>query len=1165
MNQLHVHRGNRMERLAGVLVERLAGAPPPDPMTPVRIVVGSRGMARWLRNLIADRLGVCANVAFPFPAPFISEVLSDVLGDATPQVDPWSPEALAWSVLDVLPELLGSEAFAPVARYLRGWPRDGRPVDHRAFALARQIADLLDRYVHLRRDWIAAWEGGPAPRDLPTDDLDARWQRALWRALVARIGAPHLGRRVTRFERALARPADSRTPGVSEVHVFGLSSLPSAWLDVLSHLALRARVDLYLLAPSDRYWVDFLMREEVRACLRTRSASDLAEREEAFARQNPILTSLGRVSRDLQGLLEALPPERYYQAGDDDLFEDPRPPPSLGEPPRLLHQLQADLRELSPAFDPRRPLRAEDDSLRVHACHGPTRQVEVLRDVLLGLFDDDPTLEPRDVLVMTPDIEAYAPLVAATLTEGRRAPRPIPGGAPGAIDWGAVGAPSVPIEIADRPIRETNPVADLVLRVLDLAEARVTASAVADLLALDPVRHRFDLSDQDVVTLRRFIRDAGIRWGLDPADRARADQPAEEQNTWRFGLDRLALGALMDEDEGPFGGCSPVAPGGADELALLGRFAAFCAALFEQVEALRAPRPYAAWARALLDTADSLCDVSDRAGWLREEVAAQLEDLSRAAAGFDEPLDLGAARRSLAGRFEVASGGDRPISHAVTVCALQPMRSVPFRVICLLGMDDDAFPRSGRHLGFDLTRRAPRLGDHDARDEDRHLLLEAILSARARLHVFYTGRDPRSNEPIAPAVPIGELLDRLERSFEPPPGAPSVRALVHVAHPVQPFSPGNFSPRSDGFDARMARAATALARARTGRQGLFELDERLEDADGPADVHLDDLAALLLRPTRALLNRSLGLYLQERDEALADREPVEVAGLDRWRLDDEILRAALAQDPTGARIPELSEVARDLRARGLIPLGTAGRGLAEERLTRVSEVLGEARAVLAGAGPVDVELRLADGTRLAGRIPRVDPNSGALVDVQTSSPEGAGRLIRAWVRLLALQAREPRQARRAVLVGAAQEGAAQVHVQGPRQDEALARLGALVDLYREGLRRPILLFEGASRAFAARASGFDPDDADGAGWASAEPGALARALEAARACWAPEAGVDDRWGADRADPHVAAVFPDEPPFERDAAARDEFVRWAEILWRPLLAGASSPDPQGGGS
>ena len=1152
-----------MERLAAVLVERLASAPPADPMTSERIVVGSRGMARWLRNLIADRLGVCANVAFPFPAPFLAEAMNDVLGDAPSEIDPWAPEALTWSVLEVLPGLLREEAFAPVARYLRGWPHDGRPVDHRAYALARQIAELLDRYVHLRRDWIAAWEGGPSPRDLPRDDPDARWQGALWRALVAHVGAPHLGRRTAGFERALARPAGGGAQAPPDVHVFGLSSLPSAWLDALSHLALQARVDLYVLAPSDRYWVDFLMREEVRACLRARSAIDLAEREEAFARQNPILTSLGRVSRDLQGLLEALPPERYYLAGDDDLFEDPCAAApeggAEGDGPRLLHQLQADLRELSPASDPRRSLRAEDDSLRVHACHGPTRQVEVLRDVLLGLFEDDPALEPRDVLVMTPDIEAYAPLVAATFAEGRRAPRPAPGGAPGAVDWGAVGAPSIPIEIADRSIRQTNPVADLALRVLDLAEARVTASAVADLLALDPVRHRFDLSDEDVAVLRGFIRDAGIRWGVDAADRERVDQPAEEQNTWRFGLDRLALGALMDEDEGPFGGCAPVAPGGADELALLGRFATFCAALFEQVNDLRRPRPCAEWTRALLDTADALCDVSDRAGWLRGELAAQLEDVSRAAAGFDGDMDLGAMRRVLAGRFEIARGGDRPVSHAVTVCALQPMRSVPFPVICLLGLDEDAFPRAGRHLGFDLTRRAPRLGDHDARDEDRHLLLEAILSARARLHVFYSGRDPRSNEVIAPAVPVGELLDRLEASFEPPPGIPSVRGLVHVAHPVQPFSPGNFSPRGKGFDARMARAATALARARTGRRGLFERDEPLEGVEPPSDVHLDDLAALLQRPTRALLNRSLGLYLQEHDEALADREPVEVAGLDRWRLDDEILSAALAHDPTGARILELREVERALRARGLLPLGTAGGALAQERLARVSEVLSEARTLLADAGPVDVELRLPDGTRLAGRIPRVDPTSGALVDVQTSAPDGAGRLIRAWVRLLALQASEPRPERRATLVGAGPEGAAQVQVRGPDQGEAVSRLGALVELYREGLRRPILLFEGASRAFAARASGLDMD---GAGWAGAAPGELARALEEARARWTPGVGGAGGRGADRADPHVAAVFSDEPPFERDAAAREEFVGWAEVLWRPLLAGASSAAAEG---
>ncbi|MBC7172363.1 MAG: exodeoxyribonuclease V subunit gamma, partial [Polyangiaceae bacterium] len=460
------------------------------------------------------------------------------------------------------------------------------------------------------------------------------------------------------------------------------------------------------------------------------------------------------------------------------------------------------------------------------------------------------------------------------------------------------------VQVSDRSLAAENPVADALLRVLDLASGRLAATAVMDLLSLPVVHPRFGIDEAELPTLYDWAAESGMRWGVDEDDRERAGQPRSRANTFRFGLERLALGVVADADALVLGALPYDDVEGSASQLLVGRFIAYCETLFEAREALAEAGTVESFSTRTRAVLASLTATS--APWEAEAVldAIAAVESEASAAGFDAELTLDAYRRALEPRLGGGADGDRQIAQAVTLCALSPMRSVPFRVICLLGMDDGAFPRATTAPGFDLAAREPRVGDRDPRDEDRHLLLEALLSARKHLRIFYTGREPRSGEVRAPAVPIAELLAFIESTYAFAGEGPLRRHLV-VEHPLQPFSAGEHLPRiADprapetlrpmGFDPRLYEAARRLSSPRIDRIGPLDA-VALEDA--PVDtIGIAELVDFLRCPVKHLLRRRLGVVLEEGDSGLEDREPLELAGLERWSFESELLEKALGNE-----------------------------------------------------------------------------------------------------------------------------------------------------------------------------------------------------------------------------------------------------------------------------
>ena len=680
---LVIHRAERADALAETLAAMLAEVPP-DPFAAELVAVPTRGIERWLTQRLSARLGsrpgahdgVCANVEFPFPGALVAESLALASGIA-PDRDPWQPARLVWPLIEVVEQALEEPWLEPLARHLIS----GR---EQRYARLAHIARLFDQYAVRRPGLIQAWARGESGG--VDERAAAGWQPELWRRLRDALGVPSLAERLEPACTALeADPSLVALP--PRLALFGLTRLPVSHLRVLQALGAGRDVHLLLLHPSPALW-----------------ASGRAE--------NRLLDSWGRDVQGLQTLLRG--------AGEDRHESSPQPHP----PATLLQTLQADIRNDRPApgpplrdgqADDRFELTATDDSIRVHACHGRARQVEVLREAILHRLADDPTLEPRDVIVMCPDIEAFAPLIEAAF--GAVCPRRTRPWRP----RGAGEPPTLRVRLADRSLRHTTPILAVVARLLELASSRVTASEVLDLADSAPVRARFGFDDDELTQIREWVAGAHIHWGLDAEGRARYRLTEVDAGTWAAGLRRLLLGVAMDaEANRAFGGVLPGAAIQSSEIELAGRFSEFVDRLDTTLRSLAGPQTLGRWAAALSTAADALTATPAHESWQRRQldlILAEIvdEEAAPGAAGqrtgstvIGTQLFLGELRALLGHRLEGRPTRANFRSGHLTFCTLVPMRSVPHRLVCLLGLDDGSFPRQSPRDGDDLLLGDPQ-------------------------------------------------------------------------------------------------------------------------------------------------------------------------------------------------------------------------------------------------------------------------------------------------------------------------------------------------------------------------------------------------------------------------------------------------------------------------
>jgi exodeoxyribonuclease V gamma subunit len=1027
---LRIYRSNRMEKLAEALGDVLAEAVS-DPMQPECILVPGRGVAQWLSMRLCERFGVWSNVLYLYPRNFVTFALDRVLGKPGKALTAIDPERLLWTVFNVARPLLAEPAFETLRRYV-----EADPSDLRYFELCRRIAYTFDRYATYRPDMLQSWERRRAADAAP--DLSqlalfsgARdphgWQPILWRALHERLGPVYAGALERRFSRMLSR-SDALENLPARISCFGVTHLPPSYARILVTLCPRVSVHMFQLRPTEHTAQAGRSPSAARGTFARAGASHAA-------RGNPLVESLGGLALDFDAVLDK---ELSSQNVGSRVFE--LYAPAAGR--TLLARLQRQILTNAGAFarESASPASA-DESIRIHVCHSPMREVEVLHDQLLALLATGTGIEPRDVVVMLPDVETYAPLIEAVF---RRTP-----GDPTAI----------PFSIADRSAQMAAPVVDALGRVFALGEQRFSTPQVLDLLALEVVAGRFGITPRDIEQLTGWLTRVNVRWGRDAEHRRAHGHPLSDKTSWRFGLSRLLLGYAVENDPPALlGDVLPAAEAEGLEAAALGRLCDFVEALFTAAEALAQPHPPADWPEVVMAALEALCVNDADTAWQHDEVRAAVRTLAEnaASAGYEQPIGGAAYRELLFDALDGARPARGLLMGGVTFCSMVPLCTLPFRVVCLLGLSDGELPRREQSTDFDLIAHGPegrRIGDRSRRSEDRYLFLEAILSARERLIITYTGQSIRDNASLPPSVLVSELCDYLAQSS--PAGAASLDGVI-VRHPLQAFSARYF----DGSDPHLFSFAehyvAGAAAARTGEAPRFFTGALPDPAPSDA-VGLGDLVRFFQNPTAFLLNRRLELFLRERDFDVPDREPQELSPLDRYAAGNDLLQLMLADVP-------LERAKSLIQATGALPLGSPGELDFMEIAADAGAIAEQVRAARRGehSPALPVEHRLPQGRLLLGTLP--EGFEGRLVEYQFARVR-AKHLLGFWIRHLVSCWLRP-SAAHSVLIGRPLTGHGVLrHELSPVADPAPV-LDALAARYEEGQRAPLFFFPTTSLLFA---------------------------------------------------------------------------------------------------
>lgn len=1075
MNGIRLYSSNRLEILAEALADMLT-TPLSDPLEQEIIVVQSRGMERWLSMQLARHHGICANCRFPFPNAFVYEVFRKAIPDL-PERSPFEPMIMTWKIMKLLLTMVSQTNFEVVHHYLTGGAGGLK-----GFQLAEQVANLFDQYLLFRPEMILAWQQGQ----------DEHWQADLWRALAEGCENQHRAALARHFleqiENSYAIPAMPE-----RVSIFGISALPRFHLQVISAIASITEVSLFLMNPCRQYWGDIASTREIRRAL----SDQLVLPEEVYLeRGNSLLSSMGLLGRDFWDAISE------FQVFEHELFQEPAED-------HLLSLVQGDILNLRDRGEQQdvRLVCGHDTSIQIHCCHSPMREVEVLYDRLVDMFDSDPGLAPRDILVMVPDIEAYAPYIETVFATpaGERA--------------------RVPYSTADQSMRRESHAIDAFLAILELWGGRFSASQVIDILQSEAVRRMFDLEETDLELIRKWVRETRIRWGIDAEDRKTKDLPAFAENTWKSGIERLLLGYAMPmQDQQVFHGIVPYDDIEGTDALILGRFVEFLDRLFKRVSSLGRPRPVKVWSEDLSDLLESLFRPDESAQAELQTIRATLKELSEIAdqAQFHQEIDLRVVKNSLRRRLEQEAFAFGFMTGGVTFCAMLPMRSIPRKVICLLGMNNDAYPRQTKSLGFDLMARHPLKGDRSRRNDDRYLFLEAILSARETLYISYVGQSIQDNSLMPPSVLVSELIDYIKSGFAMP--EEDILSRLITQHRLQAFSPEYFSDVTNklfSYSRENYKAAEQMLQSHEPPVPFISSGLTLPEEQWK-EVTLRQLSQFFANPARYLLNNRLGVHLQSASPAMAESEPFAMDGLEAYALAEELVQLKLDGFDPGRLFPVK-------KAAGLLPHGTPGECTYTALAHAVVGFAGKTEAYIQDkiAQPLVVELEAA-GFRLTGSIASI--YGDRLVHYRFAKLKPKDHL-RLWIQHLIFSLVVPHVTQPSLVIGLSSTGkdpqwTAFEYIWPARPREILA---ALLEIYWQGLVKPIHFFPDAGWNYAEMVlqRGKSPEDG----------------IRKAESIWQ---GSDYGPPGESRDPYYELCFRHANPI--DAA----FERLARVVWDPLL-------------
>ena len=1016
---LHLIQSNKMEALSALLAKEIAHPDPDMPLfMPEQILVQSPGMSTWLRLEIAKHNNIAAGVDFPLPSSFIWQLCHDLLPDV-PKDNAFTKPAMTWKLMRLLPSMLTQPEFTPLSQYLA----DEGPL--KLYQLAGRIADVFDQYLVYRPDWILAWEQNEQPFKL---EAAQAWQPILWRALVEYnqqinltrfehspacedgLGNPNYHR--ANLHQALFQALDDPNTQLDKLpkrlFVFGISSMAPQTLEVLHHLAKRISVIVLNLSPCQHYWGDIVdPKLRARMAITYQDNKQLAEDWESLLEVgNPILANNGKMGRELLDLMLSLP--EAHTDFSQDLFCSPSLETNLSGIQHDILELETRGEMLGPdshfylSIEGRRLLQKDDNSITVRSCHSPLREVETLHDHLLEMLSNNPQLSPKDIVIMLPDVASYAPYIDAVFSAKH-------------------GQHYIPYAIADRGAAQESPLINSFLHLLSIDKSRFGLSEIISIIEVPAILRRFNLNDDDLSLLKTWLESAAVRWGRDELARQEHALPSFIENSWAFGIRRMILGYAFQDDASLYHQSLPLEGVQGQATQALGKLLDFietldahkqmfltCSDTGERIEQLEAMLENF----YLVDDEEreQLQQIRDAIITLKEElIQAGLAPFSENAgahlqqASQDAPpssyteLNIQVLQNWFTTRLSESRVGQRYLAGSVNFCTLMPMRSIPFKLVCLLGMNDGVYPRVQQPVGFDLVaHQGPRKGDRSRRLDDRYLFLEALLSAREQLYISYIGHSERDNAERIPSMLVSELLEYCQLCYIPEDLLHSAKQFstlngletaedkrqiqeciseiekaiynqLVIEMPLQPFDPKLYqvpTTNSSNPDAvkqgvgkqnrlqqsyslqwcpvtdnetsdKHLTSSGFMDTLNLNKQSNFDASStpRTEEQD---TLPLSSLIRFFRNPSQYFLNRTMGVDLALNIQGDNNDEPFELNALERYKLQVQLLDNAI----NNASLLPAPSLLNKLRAKGLLPLAPFDNLLLNQYMHDITPLIG---------------------------------------------------------------------------------------------------------------------------------------------------------------------------------------------------------------------------------
>ena len=1003
-----------------------------DPFKPTTVVVQSFGIGQWLKVKLAEQSGISANVECILPAELIWRFYQSLIpAEKLPNESPFARHLMTWQVMKLLPGAT-EEQFEQVQRYLDG---DGSQL--RLYQLSDAISGLLDQYLIYRPDWINDWEAGKDAKDSP-------WQSALWRKLIGEAGANSQQHRAYLHQAFIsaAQATDKRPAALPDtIHVFGLSSLPAIHLQTLQAVSSFLDVNIYFLNPSEHYWGDIVSeKEEAKHSIRKLVQSSHLNSDNAVSGDanlvdedyleigNPLLASMGKQGREFFELLL-----ETDGVATQDAFHVDESDSQLGQMKNDILNLEMggvflQSAETLPGKLSRRP---NDKSIQIHACHSPMREIEVLHDQILNMIDiaarKGETVKPADIIVMAPNISEYAPYIHSVFQK------------------------TIRYAITDQPANLESTLLTAFDRLLSLPNMRLTTTEVIDFLEVPAIAAKFKLEQDDLSKIIDWIKQAGIRWEIDGQEKASQwNLPESDPNTWWFGLKRLLLGfAMVSDDTTVFNNIAPtnITPGDSE---LLGTLCHIVDLLANYRKSLSVDATPEQWQLLLSHMLKDFFTVELEDELTLDMISDTLSNLVKQTqqTGIVVPITRRLIQFWLNEQLSGSNQSRGFVSGGITFATLVPMRSIPFKVVCLIGMNDGAYPRNDKSPSFDLMTQDYRKGDRSKRHDDRYLFLEAMLSAEQTLYISYIGRSIKDNKEKPPSVLVAELRDYLSRIYDEDP---------IIEQPLQPFNAGYFTGQSGANTNRLVSYQTQWFNALTQQQApVAFIDKVFAETDEHQVITVDALTAFYRHPAKAYLTQ-LGIYFAEdEDSSLAEVEPFELDGLDKYQLADSGLTTLTA----GRDIQQWE--ARQ-RASGLLMTGSIGADQLRAQRIRAESVYEKLQTILSdlphqSATTFSNQLDFQNGS-ITGSINLVGE---CLIEGRTSRLHKR-QLVGCWIKHLFLCASGGTNS--STFVSLNKEKVIVEQLSPVSKIDAENYLCELTDLYRDGLRQPLAFIPETSGAY----------------------------------------------------------------------------------------------------